>query len=68
MAGEHRPRPSPEFVAAQWSAQASWHRRCAQLPLKEKIRLLLDMQQRVYPIIRQRRAMREWERPWPIEP
>ena len=68
MPSRNRPHPTPEFTAAQWRAQEAWHRQCAQLPTREKIRILLDMQQRLYPILRQRRPLREWERPWAIEP
>ncbi len=63
-----RARPSPQLVAAQWQAKSAWHRRRAQLPAQEKLRLLLEMQQQLYPILRQRRPLREWERPWAIEP
>lgn len=68
MPGRSRARPSPDFVAAQWRAKAAWHKQQAQLPVKEKIRRLLEMQRQLYPIFRQRRPLREWERPWAIEP
>jgi hypothetical protein len=56
------------LVAAQWQGKAAWHKQQAQLPVKEKIRLLLEMQRQLYPIVRQCRPLREWERPWNIEP
>ncbi len=68
MPGRRRARPSLEFVAAQWRGKAAWHKQQAQLPVKEKLRLLLEMQRQIYPIIRQRRPLRPWERPWSIEP
>ncbi len=68
MARRSRARPSSELVAAQWQGKVAWHKQQAQLPVKEKIHLLLEMQRQLYPIIRQCRPLREWERPWDIEP
>ena len=68
MPSRSRARPSPEFIEAQREAKAAWHRQRAQLPTKEKLRLLLEMQRLLHPVIRQRRPLREWERPWAIEP
>ncbi len=68
MESRSRPRPSPELIEGQREAKVLWHRRRAQLPIREKIRLLLDMQRNVYPIICQRREPRPWERPWIIDP
>jgi hypothetical protein len=49
-------------------AKAAWHRAQAQLPLREKVRILLEMQRQDLPLIARRRPLRSWERPWPIEP
>jgi hypothetical protein len=68
MSDRSRARASAELVAAQWQAKAAWHRQQARLPVKEKIRLLLEMQRQLYPIYCQRRPLREWEHPWAIEP
>lgn len=51
-----------------WLAKAEWHRRQAQLPIREKVRILLDLQQQEYPLLRERRALAWWERPWRVEP
>jgi hypothetical protein len=64
----HRPRPTPELLEAQRQAKARWRREMAARPLREKIRVLLEMQRQLYPILRQRRAMQWWEHPWDIEP
>jgi len=45
-----------------------WHRRQADLPLKEKVRILLKMQRDDYPILLKRGGLRSWEKPWNIEP
>lgn len=68
MRDDHRARGTAELIAAQWQAKEAWHRQRASLPIREKIRLLLDMQQALFPILRQRGQLREWERPWAIEP
>jgi hypothetical protein len=55
-------------VEAQALAKARWRREMAARPLREKLRLLLEMQRRLHPILRQRRALQWWEQPWEIEP
>jgi hypothetical protein len=56
------------LIETQWEAQARAHRVAAARPLKEKIATLLAMQRRLLPVLRSRRVLREWERPWEIEP
>ena len=60
--------PAPDLVAAQSHGKEVWRRQQAQLPLQEKIRLLLDLQRKLHPLLRQRRTMRPWEHPWEIDP
>ena len=48
--------------------KAIWHREQAALPLREKVRILLELQRQDLPLIRRHRPLRSWERPWPIEP
>jgi hypothetical protein len=55
----------PLTVAA---SKASWHRAQAALPLREKVRILLELQKQDLPLIAKQRPLRSWERPWPIEP
>jgi hypothetical protein len=63
-----RKRPDAALLDAQWKAQERAHRVAAARPLKEKIATLLVMQRQLLPVIRSRRVLREWERPWEIEP
>ena len=49
-------------------AKRDWHLAQSQLPLREKVRILLDLQHQDLPLIARRRSLRSWERPWPIEP
>ena len=51
-----------------FAAKKEWHRRQASLPLKEKVRILLQMQKDDYPILSKRGSLRSWEKPWNIEP
>jgi len=68
VSGTTRARPTPALLEAQARAKARWRREMAARPLREKIGLLLEMQRRLHPILRQRRAMQWWEQPWDIEP
>ena len=61
-------RPAAELVAAQRRGKEQWRRQQSQLPFREKIRLLLELQTKLYPILQQRRPLRSWEHPWDIEP
>ncbi len=58
----------PEPVARIFQAKADWHRRQARLPIKEKVRILLELQKQDYPLLERRRQLERWERPWDIEP
>ncbi len=51
-----------------FSAKKDWHRRQAQLPIQEKVRILLRMQRDDYPILLARGVLKPWEKPWNIEP
>ena len=49
-------------------AKAEWHRQQAQKPIKEKVRILLELQRQDLPLIRRHRQLEWWERPWPVSP
>ena len=49
-------------------AKAEWHRTQAQLPVREKVRILLELQRQDLPPVARLRPPRSWERPWPIVP
>ena len=66
-----RAQRQPQAVADAeriFAAKGEWHKRQVQLPLKEKVRILLQMQKDEYPILRARGVLRPWEKPWPIDP
>ena len=60
--------PSPELLDRLWQGKAALHRRHASLPLPEKVRLVIELQRMVLPLIARQRPLRSWERPWEIEP
>lgn len=64
------PPRNPMSAAARrlFRAKANWHQAQARLPIREKVRILLELQRQELPLIARRRPLRSWERPWPIEP
>jgi hypothetical protein len=64
MKAESTPAIDPRAAGSK----ARWHRAQASLPLREKVRILLELQRQDLPLIRRQRPLRSWERPWPIEP
>ena len=54
----------PELV----ESKRQWHRTQAALPVREKVRILLELQRQELPLIRRQRALNPWEKPWPIDP
>ena len=62
------PETSEEYNRRMYAAKREWHRHQAQLPVKEKMRLMLEMQKRVLPLIARQRPLHWWEKPWDIEP
>ena len=54
--------------ARLFDVKREWHSRQAQRPLKEKVRVLLELQRQDLPLIARQRPLRAWERPWSIEP
>ena len=54
----------PDLIASK----EAWHRVQAALPIREKVRILLQLQRQDLPLLAKQRPLRAWERPWPIEP
>ena len=55
---------SPDIVLSK----TAWHRAQAALSIREKVRILLELQRQDLPLIRRQRPLRTWEKPWPVEP
>jgi tRNA(Ile)-lysidine synthase TilS/MesJ len=58
---------------SQWNervfaAKKEWHKEQAKLPIKEKMRQLLELQKHDLPLLAKQRELKWWEKPWNIEP
>ena len=62
------PRPDPEAVVRIFASKKQWHRGQARRPIREKFEVMLQLQQQDLELIRRRRPLRSWERPWPVDP
>jgi len=63
-----RPRASPELLEALRAGKAALRRQRERLALREKVRILLELQRLCMPLIARHRPLAEWERPWEITP
>jgi hypothetical protein len=61
-------KPVSAVSPALIQSKAVWHRTQASLPIREKVRILLELQRQDLLLIQNHRALRAWEKPWPIEP
>lgn len=59
---------APEDVANRFARKRAWHNVQAAAPLREKVRILLELQRQDLPLIARQRPLRPWERPWDIVP
>lgn len=57
-----------EYNQKAYSAKKEWHKAQANLPLKQKFRILLELQKQDLPLIRKLRPLKYYEYPWPVEP
>jgi hypothetical protein len=64
-----RPRPTPELLASLREGKRELHAARRALPLREKVRQLLELQKVDYAIRVQRGdELQPWQKPWDIEP
>ena len=49
-------------------SKEKWHRAQVSLPIREKVRILLELQRQGLPLLAKQRPLRTWEKPWPVEP
>ena len=59
---------SEDLVTALFRAKAEWHRAQSRLPIKEKVRILLELQRQDHPLLQRHRRLEWWEEPWTITP
>jgi len=65
---QRAPAPPAELLERLYQGKAALHRRHRALPLPEKVRLVMELQRIVLPLIARQRRLRSWERPWELEP
>ena len=65
---KERQRPDPDMMSKVFAAKAEWHRQQSRLPLKDKFRILLQLQRQDYPLLKRHRTLEWWEKPWEVEP
>ena len=58
----------PEDIAMLLARKREWHRRQAQLPIREKVRILLELQRQELHLLARQRTLRTWEQPWDVTP
>ena len=61
-------RRESQAIERLFRAKREWHRAQARRPVREKVRILLELQRQDLPLLARHRPLRAWERPWPIEP
>lgn len=51
-----------------YEAKQRWHEEQRHLPIKEKVRILIELQKADLPLIARQRPLKPHERVWPVEP
>ena len=59
---------SPELLDALHAGKAILRSQRENLSLREKVRMVLELQRLCLPLLRRHRKLAEWERPWAITP
>ena len=60
--------PTEALLQQLWKGKAALHARHANLPLSEKVRLVIELQRIVLPLLARQRPLRSWEKAWEIDP
>jgi hypothetical protein len=63
-----RARPSAELIALLRKGKDALRRERERLPLREKVRLVIELQRMQFPLLAKQRELKPWERPWEFEP
>lgn len=58
----------PESIEALFRRKEAWHREQGRRPVREKVRVLLELQRQDLPLLMRQRPLHPWERPWNVEP
>jgi len=60
-------RPSPELLESLYAGKRELHEAHRALPLREKVRHILELQKIDYELRKQRGDLEPWQKPWDIE-
>ena len=60
--------PLTPDMEALFERKQAWHGEQARLPLREKFRILIELQRQDLPLLARQRPLKPWERPWDILP
>ena len=63
-----RARPSAELLARLRQGKAQLRQEREGLPLREKVRQVLELQRVQHALLARRGTLETWQRPWEIEP
>ena len=55
-------------MASLRRGKAELRRQRELLPLRDKVRLVIELQKIVYPLLKRRRPLAPWEHPWEVDP
>jgi len=61
-------RPTPELMRRLHQGKADLRAQRTRMALKEKIRMLLELQRIYWPLLKRHRPLASWERPWEVDP
>jgi hypothetical protein len=68
MRSAKRSRPSTDLLESLYASKKTFHAMRRRLPLRVKVREVIELQRVVLPLLARQRPLRSWERPWQIEP
>jgi hypothetical protein len=68
MRSARRSRPSTDLLESLYASKKAFHAMRRRLPLRVKVREVIELQRVVLPLLARQRPLRSWERPWQIEP
>jgi len=59
---------NPDHNEPAYEAKRKWREEQRHLPIKEKMRILIEMQKADLPLIAAKRPLKPHERVWPVDP
>ena len=63
-----RARPTPELLDRLHGAKLTLRAVRTELPLRDKVAAVIELQRALHPLLARQRALRSWEQPWNVTP